>query len=71
MDHVILKPKEQKLIKITAPFIDEISGLAIVKILDGGPYSTLLIKLKFTCNAAIIDIVNNGTETMILRPEGK
>ena len=69
MDHVILKPKEQKLIKVTAPFIDEISGLAIVKILDGGTHSTLLIKLKFTCNAAIIDMVNNGTETMIFRPE--
>ena len=35
-DHVILKPKEQKLIKVKAPFIGEIPGLAIVKILDGG-----------------------------------
>ena len=69
MDHVILKPKEQKLIKVTAPFIDEISGLAIVKVLDQGTYTTLLIKLKFTCNAAIIDMVNNGTETTIFRPE--
>ena len=33
-DCVILKPKEQKLIKVTAPFIDKISGLGIVKILD-------------------------------------
>ena len=47
-DCVILKPKEQKFIKVKAPFIDEISGLAIVKILDGGTHSTLLIKLKFT-----------------------
>ena len=47
-DHVILKPKEQKLIKVKALFIDEISGLAIVKILDGVIHSTLLIKLKFT-----------------------
>ena len=69
MVHVILKPKEQKLIRVTAPFIDEISGLAIVKILDGGTHSTLLIKLKFICNAAIIDMVNNGTETMIFGPE--
>ena len=29
----------------------------------------MLIKLKFTCNAAILDIVNNGTETIIFRPE--
>ena len=47
---VILKPNEQKLVKVKAPFVDENSGLAIIKILDGGTYSTLLIKLKFTCN---------------------
>ena len=62
IEYVTLKPKEQKLIKVKAPFIDEISGLAIIKILDGSNYSTMLI--KFTCNAAILDIVNNGTETL-------
>ena len=31
-DRVILKPKEQNLIKVKAPFIDEILGIAIVKI---------------------------------------
>ena len=38
---VALKPKEQKLIKVKAPFIDEISGLGIIKILDGSTYSTM------------------------------
>ena len=52
-----------------APFIDEISGLAIIKILDGRTYSTMVIKLKFTCNAAVLDRVNNGTETIIFKPE--
>ena len=66
---MILKPKEQKLIKVEAPFIDEISGLAIVKILDGSTYSTMLIKLKFKCNAVILDLVKNGTETIIFKPE--
>ena len=66
---IILKPNEQKLIKAKAPFIDEISGMAIIKILDGGTYSTLLIKLKFTCNKAILDIVNKGKDTMIIKPE--
>ena len=47
--------------KVKAPFVDEISVLARVKILDGGNQNTLLIKLKFTCNTAILDIVNNGT----------
>ena len=28
-----------------------------------------LIRLKFTCNVAILDIVNKGTESMIFRPE--
>ena len=66
---IILKPNEQKLVKVKAPFVDEISGLAIIKIIDGGTYSTLLIKLKFTCNEAILDIMNKGKDTMILRPE--
>ena len=67
-EHIVLNPKEQKLINMKAPFTDEISGLAIIKILDGSTYSSMLIKLKFTCNAAILDIVNNGTET-IFKPE--
>ena len=65
----IPKHKEQKLIKVKAPFLDEISGLAIIKIPDGSTDSTMLIKLKFTCNAAILDIVNNGMETKIFIPE--
>ena len=49
--------------------MDEISGLAIIKIIDGGTYSALLIKLKFTHNKAILDIKNKGKDIMILRPE--
>ena len=66
---VILKPNEQKLIKVKAPFIDEISGMAIIKILDGGTISTLLIKLKFMDNKAVLDIVNRGKDTMIFKPK--
>ena len=66
---VILKPNKQKLVKVKAPFVDEISGLAIIKILDGSTYSTLLMKLKFMHNRAILDIMNKGRDTMILRPE--
>ena len=47
---LILKPNEQKLVKVRAPFVDGISGLAIIKIIDGRTNSTLLIKLKFMCN---------------------
>ena len=66
---IILKPSEQKLVKVKAPFIVEISGMAIIEILDGGIYSTLLIKLKFTHNKAVLDMVNKGRDTMIFKPE--
>ena len=66
---MIIKPKEQRLIKVKAPFIDEISGLAIFKILDGSTHSILMIKLKFTKNKVILDITNKGTDTMIFKPD--
>ena len=66
---VIIKPKEQVLIRVTTPFIDEILGLAIIKIIDVSTYRTMLKKLKFTCNTAVLDIVNSGTETIIFKPE--
>ena len=66
---IILKPDEQKLVRVRAPFIDEILGLAIIKIIDGGTNSTLLIKLKFMCNKAVLDIKNAGKDTMILKPK--
>ena len=68
-NETVLKPNEQKLVKVKTPFIDEISGMVIIKILDGSTYSTLLIKLKFTCNKAVSDIVNKGKDTMIFQPE--
>ena len=68
-EEVILKPDEKKLVKVKAPFVDEISGLAIIKIIDGKTSSTLSIKLKFTNNKAILDIRNVGKDTMILSPK--
>ena len=66
----MLKPKEQKFIKVRAQYIDEISGLAIIKILDGNTYNgTMLLKLKFMHNAATLDIANNGLDTVIFKPE--
>ena len=66
---VVLKPKEQKLIKVKAPFVGEISGLEIIKILDGITHSTMLLETKFMHNAATLDIVKNGTDTIIFKPE--
>ena len=61
----ILKPSEKKVIKVNDSFINEISGLAIVKMMDGGTNSTILLKSKFTQNKAMLDITNKGTDTMI------
>ena len=67
--NTILKPNEQKLIKVKAPFVDEISGLAIIKVLDEGTHSTILLKLKFIQKKAILDVMNKGTDTMIFKPQ--
>ena len=42
-----IEAKEQKLIKVEALFIDEISGLAIIKVLDKNTQSMMMLKLKF------------------------
>ena len=55
--------------KVRAPFVDEISGLAIIKIIDGKSNRTLLIRLKFMHNKAVLDIKNAGKDTMILNPK--
>ena len=57
------------MIKVKTTFMEEISELSIVKILDGVTHSTMLLKLKFMQNSATLDISNNGLDTIIFRPE--
>ena len=45
-EQVVVKPKEKKFIKIEAPFVDEISGLEIVKMLDSKEQCTVVLKLS-------------------------
>ena len=40
----------------STPFIDEISGLVIIEILDKSVQNTMMLKLKFTQNLATIDM---------------
>ena len=68
-EKIILKPKEQKLVKIDAPFSDEISGLAIIKLLDKSTQSVIMLKVKFMRSAAMLDMINNSLEILILNPE--
>ena len=65
---MVVKPKEKKFVKIEAPFIDEISGHAIVKMIDNEVRCTVVLKLKFVRNCASLDIVNNTQETVIFDP---
>ena len=64
-EQVIVKLGEKKLIPIEAPFIEEISGMAIVKIIDQGQKIPMMLKLKFIRNKAMLDITNNTRETVI------
>ena len=64
-EQVIEKPGEKKLIPIESPFIEEISGMAIVKIVDQGQKMPMMLKLKFIRNKATLDITNNTRDTII------
>ena len=64
-EQVIVKLGEKKLISIEAPFIEEISGMAIVKIIDQRQKTPMMLKLKFIRNEAMLDTTNNTRETVI------
>ena len=65
-EQVIVKPGEKKLIPIESPFIEEISGMAIVKIIDQGQTMPMMLKLKFIRNKAMLDITNNTSRQSYL-----
>ena len=56
------------MIKVEAPFIDEILGLAIIKVLDKNIQTMIMLKLNFTQNSTTLDITNSGLDTMIFDP---
>ena len=55
--------------KIKAPFVEEISGLAIVKMLDSKEQCMVILKLKFVRNYASLDVTNNTQETVMFEPK--
>ena len=64
-----MKLGEQKVVKIEATFTDEISSLAIIKLLDKLTQSVIVLKVKFVQNVAMLDMVNNSSsETLIPNP---
>ena len=64
-EQVVVKPGEKKLIPIEALFVEEISGMVIIKIIDQGLKTLIMLKLKFVRNKTMLDITNNMRETLI------
>ena len=68
-EQVVVKPGEKKLIPIEAAFVEEISGMTIIKIIDQGQKTLMMLKLKFVWNKAMLDITNNTREILIFDKE--
>ena len=66
-EKVEVKPKEQKLM-LEAPFVEEISGMAITKLLDTKDQMTFTLKLKFIRNRAMFKVTNSTHETVVFDP---
>ena len=64
MTMVEIAPKAQKMVIVEAPFIEELSGMAIVKIFDMKEQTSNMIKLKFIRNKAVLKITNKTDETV-------
>ena len=61
---VEIAPKMQKMIVVEAPFIEELSGMAIIKIFDRKEQATSMIKLKFIRNKVVLKITNKTHKTV-------
>ena len=68
-EKVEVNPKEQKLIIVEAPFVEEISGMAITKLLDTKSYVALTLKLKIIRNRATLKVTNSTQEKVTFNPE--
>ena len=67
-EKVEVKPKQQKKIILEAPFMEEISGMAITKLPDTKEQLTLTMKLKFIRNRAILKVTNSTHDTVTFNP---
>ena len=65
----LCKTKKQKILTLEAPFIEEILGMAITKILDTKEQKTLTMKLKFIRNRAIFKVTNNTHKMVSFDPK--
>ena len=64
-----MKPKEQQFIEIEVPFVDEISGLVVVKMLDKKVQNMMMLNPKFVRNLATLDVTNSSLDTVVFDPK--
>ena len=68
-EKVSVKLKELRILTLEAPFVEEISGMAITKMLDVKEQKTLTMKLKFIRNRAIFKVTNSTHKTVTFAPK--
>ena len=61
---VEVAPASQKMVMVEAPFVEELTAMAMVKILDIKEQATNMIKLKFIWNKVVLKIKNKTHETI-------
>ena len=61
---VKIAPKIQEMVIIEAPFVEELSRMAMVKILDIKEQTTNVIKLKLIRNKAALKVTSKTHESM-------
>ena len=63
---VEISPASQKMVIVDTPFVEELSGMTMVKILDMKVQTTNMIKLKFIWNKVVLKIKKKLTKLLLL-----
>ena len=59
-----IPPNVQKMVVVEAPFVEELSGMSTITVVDMNKHITSMIKLKFIRNKVPLKITNNTSETV-------
>ena len=51
--------------KVEAPFLDEMSGLGLIKLLGLNTYDTLTMTVKFERNKAFLEVKNDSIQVIV------
>ena len=68
-EKVSVKPREERLIVLEAPFVEEISGMANTKMLDAKEQKTPTMKLKYLRNRAMFKVTKSTHDMVTFDPK--